>query len=95
MYLLRSTAFNINKENFQVIFIVETMLLKQPSYWKPLLLETNNLLNMAIITRSVVFKPQLGPIYYSTSLDKSICGKASISNRQQDQRKGQAIKQKT
>lgn len=59
MYLLCFTALNINKENFQVIFIVQTMLLKQPSYWKELLLETIKLLNMTIISRSVVFKPQL------------------------------------
>lgn len=35
------------------------MLFKQPSYWKQLLLKTNKLLNMALISRSVVFKPQL------------------------------------
>lgn len=59
MYILCSTALNINKENVQVILVVETMLLKQPSNWKQLLLETNKLLNTAIISRSVVFKPQL------------------------------------
>lgn len=59
MYILCSTALNINNENFQVIFILETMLLKQPSYWKRLLLETNKLLNMNIISRNVIFKPQI------------------------------------